>query len=208
MLIWLSSWFVIVPLLVCIKCFRSLTLPIRIIFYHLITAFTVERISHVLMNEHVNNMPLLHIYTITEFLFISTFLKLQIQNKSVWKIITAIQLMFVCLSIFNSLFIQQIHTFNSYSRSSEALILIILILHLFASEIRNVSSKSSQTIGFTWINSGFIIYFTSNLFLFALNNYYDPSERNVYKIFWTVHATLCIFMYSLISIGIWKTIKR
>jgi hypothetical protein len=207
-LIWLSSWFVIVPLLLCAKSYNGLTLPLRIIFVHLTSAFAIERSSHVMMSQGINNMPLLHFYTITEFLFISTYLKLQIDNKSVWKTITVIQVLFVSFSIFNSLFIQHIQTFNSYARSSEALILIILILHLFASEIRNPSAKNSHSTGFTWINSGLIIYFTSNLFLFALNNYYDPTNKKVYEIFWTVHAALCISMYSLISIGIWKAIKH
>jgi hypothetical protein len=206
-LIWLSSWFVIVPLLVCAKNYRSLNLPVRIIFYHLITAFAVERTAHILMNLFVNNMPLLHFYTVTEFLFISTFLKLQLHSKSVRKTITVIQTLFVIFSIFNSIFIQQIREFNSYSRSLEAMILIVLILYLFASEIRNPTPKNSVNTGFNWINSGLIIYFTSNLFLFALNNYYDPTNKKIYEIFWTVHAALCISMYSLISIGIWKTVK-
>jgi hypothetical protein len=116
-------------------------------------------------------------------------------------LLRGIAISFVLFSVINSLFIQSLYEFNSYARGFEALLLIILSLLGFY----KISTSSGDSGGIPWINAGILVYFSGGLTLFILSNYILPFSNAVNTLIWAIHSFLSIFLYVVISIGLWKS---
>lgn len=171
------------------------------LFYLLFAALT-EITSRVLGSHQINNLPLLHFYTIIEFLFILRFFQLALNASSVIRLTRWLMVIFTVFSIFNFIFIQSIHGFNSYPRSIAALIIIGFCLFYFFKYGGAENKKKWIYEPANWLVTGALIYFGSSLFYFAFLNLLNQSASpTVYFIFAYIHATLVMVMYFLFTIG-------
>jgi len=171
------------------------------LFYLLVTALT-EISSRVLGSYQINNLPLLHFYTIIEFLFILRFFQLALNIASVTRFAWWLMFIFPVFSILNFIFIQNIHEYNSYPRSVAALTIIGFCLFYFFNYQGAEDQKKWIYEPCNWIVTGTLIYFGSSLFYFAFSNLLNESASlSVYFIFAYINATLVMVMYLLFTIG-------
>jgi hypothetical protein len=72
------------------------------------------------------------------------------------------------------------------------------------------SEKSSKIRSLGWINTGFFIYFSSNLLLYyfgdQLMNALFPKELG--RWIWILHVFFMTLMHICFFIGLWKSPKR
>jgi hypothetical protein len=154
-----------------------------------------------------NNMPLLHLYVAAGFVclawFYATLLKGFINAKIIW----CVAMLFLLFTTINSLFIQNIFTFNSYALTVQSILIIILALFTymfflndFVKETRGHDSKSLN-----WINSGLFIYYSSSLLLFYFGAVITAAfSRSLNLQTWMLHSFFSIVMYTCFFIGLWK----
>jgi hypothetical protein len=55
-----------------------------------------------------------------------------------------------------------------------------------------------------WANTGFLIYFSGNVLLFAFSNFILDYDKSLNLYVWAFHGLLSGLLYLLISIGLWK----
>lgn len=178
--------------------FRSLS-PI---FWYLVCSGTINAAAAILAFHSVNNLPLLHIYTIVEFLFLSVFLSRMLKNPTTIRLLKAAQFIFPVFCVFNFLFLENVFIFNSYARVPEALIIILLCISYLnewydaTADTRNLYSPE------IWITVGLLLYFSTALVLFAFLNYIShiPDHATI-MVIWNIHATLVLMMYMLFTKG-------
>jgi len=189
------------------KSDRALKLFCVYVFFSTI----IQLLSLVLSLNHTNNMLLLHIYCPMGFLLLALFYQ-RLLNKAVNKAwLPALGLVYVVFSLLNSIFLQNIFTFNSNALTVESILVIIITLFTFLvslnrSSLSLVVKTNLNTIG--WINSGLLLYHTSTLLLFYLSNVltkYYSLNFNFYV--WLMHSFISIVMYSCFIIGLWKQRK-
>ena len=185
--------------------FRGFPLPLRIVTAHVLIAGLTELAATILWNNKINNLFLLHIYTIEECGMIIWFYSYLLGEGRNRKIFLYVFLGFAVLSIANSMFLQGLTRNNTYARSIEAVIIIVCAVRYFYKLLGEAKLKSPARSPYFWINTGFLIYFSSSLVLFTLSNYIrGPQYRQLRLDIWTLHAFFAIVLYALIAVGLWR----
>jgi len=198
---------IVIPLCIALARYRYLAEAMRIVFYYLLVSGCINAIAVYMAKHHMNNLPLLHLYTVIEFAFISFFYFAIFEKAAIKNIILRLIPVFTALCVLNAIFLQSIHVYNSYPHSVEALLIMGYgILYLFQSSSKNTSTTNWVNNPISWVNTGILQYFSGAIFLFAFSNLITANVQ-INAIIWCVHATLVLIMYILFSIGILKCKK-
>ena len=185
--------------------FRVLPTALRIVVIHLLIAGLVDLAATILWNNKINNLFLLHIYTIEECGMILWFYSYVLSDAMSRRNFLYVFIGFAVLSAANSAFVQPLTRNNTYARSLEAMIVIICAVMYFYRMLSESKLKSPARTPYFWINTGFLIYFSGSLVLFTLSNYIrGPQYKQLRIDVWTLHALFAIIMYALIAVGLWK----
>jgi hypothetical protein len=199
---------VIIPIVFAIVKYRHINKPLTTIFLYLLFAGLVNACASVLAFRHINNLPLLHVYTIIEFLFLGIFFYQFIEQQKVRKLILGSILLFPVFGVVNFSFIQNLHAFNSYARSVEAVLLIVFSVIFFYTQTSDKPDHRWHMQPETWIVTGILIYFSSALVQFSFSNIVSNLvSRNTKLFIWAIHATLVLIMYLLFAVGFAKNAR-
>lgn len=194
------------PLVIGLMRRKYLRQESLIIFYYILNGILFEAISRTMTHFHVkNNLPFFHIYTIIEFFIISWFYWLVFKDYFSKLLIPIVFFTFFIFSLIDSFVFHNVFTFNSYAKSLECIIIVVLsVLYLYKTFNEFQEKDPSDTPVF-WINAGFLFYFSGCLFLFTFSNYMLTQGKAMAIVTWALHAFFAILMYSLISVGLYKT---
>lgn len=193
---------VVIPLSIAFIYFGKLRRVEKIPLVYLLLSGICNAIGHYLAERGISNLYLQHIFTCVEILLVCLFFREALTNRTIRKWLPVVAAVFICAAVLNSLFIQKIAVHNSYARSVSALITIALCLYFF---------KTKLAVGFNWKReplfwfvTGFLIYFSSSLFLFILSNLtFVTMSKQLAWILWDIHATMVLIMYLLFAAGFW-----
>jgi hypothetical protein len=180
-----------------------------VIFYFILNGILFETISRTLVIFNIkNNLPFFHIYTVIEFFIISWFYWLVFKDYFSKLLIPIVFFTFFIFSLIDSFVFHNVFTFNSYAKSLECIIIVVLsVLYLYKTFNEFQEKDPSDTPVF-WINAGLLFYFSGCLFLFTFSNYMLTQGKAMAIVTWALHAFFMILMYSLIAIGLYKTNKQ
>lgn len=195
---------VVIPIVIAVVNKSYQRNNLKPILNYLLFAALTEVISISLATHGINNLPLLHLYTIGEFLFILRFFQLISKEPGARRLLVWIMALFTAFCIADLIFLQSIFQYNSYPRPLGALIIIALCMSYFLKNTTTENQKPWVTEPLNWMVTGLLVYFGSSLFHFAfLNVIADNASRNVSYLLGTIHATLVMVMYLLFAIGFW-----
>ncbi len=165
---------------------------------YLLWNLMVEGIIYVIPSG-TNNLPLLHIHTLVEFVLFS-FVYKEIglfenwKRKFYWLFLTVIS----ALIILNSVFIQSIFEYNSFAKTLVQAILIgYAVAYLFKLEDQNRHSKATNIL-----NTAVLIFYSGSLFIFMFGNILLKNEYM--SLFWDINLILNIVFQILMFVAIWK----
>jgi hypothetical protein len=152
-----------------------------------------------------NNLPLLHLYTLGELiiwmLFFQTLAKTaEAKRRMVW-----ILLGLALLVIANSIWIQPLHTFCSYSKTLVQLTLVVLCLRHEFSFLENDDFLEKKEKPFKWVNRAALLYYGGSMFVFMFSEYAPAAWHQGYHWLWDFNIILNVFLHLNILIAIWKT---
>lgn len=192
---------ILLPIFLGLIKFKQLAPGARILFWYLVVAgltnFTVTIIAKYL---HKNNLPLIHIFTVAEVIFFTLYYRYLSGSRN--RIFIFIPVLFTILSVINTIFFQSIFTYNSYTRSAEAIICIFFALNYFAGLAAASSNKKTANQPDFYFNTGIFLYFSGAFMLFVFSNFIitNLSKTNFF-IIWNIHAALLLLMYLLFSMA-------
>jgi len=200
---------VIVPASICVPIsvaafnFSNTYRPMRIVLLYLIVSGSINLIA--ILNSHSNNLPLLHLYTVVEFVLLMLYFISINNNRQVLNVSYILMAVFPVLCIINVIFFQSKFQYNSYVRPVEGIILIgYCFLYFYNStEVEMTDTWASKP--FNWVNTGILLYFSCSLFLFIFSNVIHLTLSREAKTFMlNLHDTLVLIMYILFAIGFSK----
>jgi len=190
----------LIPILSGFIYYSKINKPLRIILIYLCISFIINIIGSILAAYSINNLPLLHFYTIVELVTILFYFKYAFSNKKTDFWIRIIMITFPLLCVINFTFIQSLYEFNTYTRPFEAIIIIIFSGIYLGSQN---SEKEEFTRSGRWVASGFLIYFCSSLYQFIFSNVVSLNTTHFVKmIIWNLHATFVLIMYIFFYLAI------
>lgn len=186
----------LLPIIVAIRLYRVITHALKAILFYLFVAAVFNIVASIF--SHSNNLPLLHIYTVVEFLFLLPFYYKLLSGK---KVVLVLGILFPVWAVINSLVVQNIYGFNSYSRATEALIMTIFALMYLADVTKEEWGGRPEN----WANAGLLLYFSGALSQFAFSNVVSAYAPVMFKmLIWDIHATFVLIMYLLFTVAFLK----
>ncbi|WP_436517670.1 hypothetical protein [Ekhidna sp. To15] len=193
-----------------IVIYKKLPKEIKYFSWFIFVSFTVQVVASILFHNKENNLPVLHVYTVVGFVCLMVFYNKVFDGLIRPKILWVVAGLFVTFSIINSIFIQNINTFNSYALSVEAVIIIILSLTTFVFLMNDIVKERRVAIvkSISWINAGLFIYYSSSLLVFYFGNMIISfSQTPLVRYTWFIYALFSIIMYICFFVGLWKRPK-
>jgi hypothetical protein len=200
--------FVFMPIGAALRRYSCIDRPLKIIFCYLLLDGTTNVIAVTLAHFNMHNLPLLHIFTILEFLLLSWFFLEIFHEQRIRRIIVYMMVIFPLLCVINFTFFQSINRFNTNTRPLEALILMAYSL-LFSVRANEKGDKKWSGDPISLVNTGILLYFSGALFIFSFSNITSghpiASRLNILNlVIWDIHATLVLAMYLLFTLGMLK----
>ncbi len=194
---------IIIPLVPAVVKYRTLPKGMKAISLYLILAAATNIIGNLVARYRINNMPVMHVYTLLEFVLLMLFYREMFDEKGGRMYVNALIPMFVLLCLVNVLFFQDIHTYNTYTKSVEAVVVITLAIAYFKKTLDRSDHQPGGPDSLIYVNSGLLLYFAGSFILFIIPNMIIP-DLALGRIIWRIHATFLLIMYQLFAIALWK----
>ncbi|NUO03201.1 MAG: hypothetical protein HUU01_21535 [Saprospiraceae bacterium] len=198
--------------------------------YFLLFNWLTEAGARVAIYLSSNNLPLLHFYTLGEFVLLSFFYRTLFPQHGFFRkyfvvILTTVSL----LIVLNTIFLQSIYAFNSYAKTLVQIILIIYAIVYFFHLPEAPSFQKSESWyrapldqmnpggmsnfrkhegwSLRLINSAVLIYYCGSLFIFMFSNVFIQKSV-IYHSFWIFNALLNFLFQVLVLLGLWRVAFR
>jgi lysylphosphatidylglycerol synthetase-like protein (DUF2156 family) len=207
-LLYTLSFTCIVPAFIGVKNYRSLSNDLKAMTLYMVFCFLTEIPTDYLAICRMNNLSILHIYTPIEFAFLAYAYSFHIDKVISKRTLLVLTIGFILFSFLNTIFIQPLHTFNSYARCVEILLVILLALCYVYSLIMNNEQRVLRTIPMFWINTAVLIYFTAGFFLYLVSNNTVGLSPQINRLIWLAHTILSMGYYFSIAKALWIQAKR
>lgn len=204
LIISLATYYIAVPVLVALFRFQRLGVAMKAMAFYVFLGGIIQVTSSYLNAQKLNNLWLLHLYTPMEFACIVWFYSQVLSGFLKKTVFIGLSLGFTALSVLNSAFLQDTDTFNTYARSLEGILVIVLCLLWCYRTLEEMKIKRLEEDPVFWVNTGFLLYFSGNVLLFAFSNYIVGINRALNLYIWAFHALFSILVYFFITIGLWK----
>lgn len=204
LLIAIASYCIAIPALLSIFRYKQLGSAMKPMAFYVFLSWCIQLSSSYLNAHKQNNLWLLHIYTPLEFACIVWF-----YSQVLWRFIPKnaffwIGAGFTMLSVLNSALLQDTLTFNTYARSFEGVLVIMFCLCWCYQTLLEMKIQRLEQDPVFWVNTGFLLYFSGGVLLFAFSNYIIGINRSLNLYIWSFHALFSILLYFFITIGLWK----
>ncbi|MBC7865708.1 MAG: hypothetical protein IAF38_22225 [Bacteroidia bacterium] len=193
-------------LLVCIGMlrFKTLTRELRVLFLFSILAFASDLCSLILGKYGINNLFVFHVFTPAEFILLSAVYYFKSEKKGVKIALIIVSILFLILAFVDSFFFELLSSVDSISSATESLVLMLYSLFFFYSLLKKLEYKNLFDNPMFWFNSGVLIYFSGNFFLFIFSNYMLGFSDVYFDRMWHIHDILNVAMNILFGLALWK----
>lgn len=203
----LSHLPIVISAVYALVLFKKLDAVLRLFSIFLFLSVVVQITALILALNRINNLPLLHFYVAGGFLLLALFYQKVLASFIHQGIIWTITIAFLVYTIFNSIFIEPLFTFNSIALAVESVLIIILSLSTYMVLMNEIVREQRLSIirSLNWINSGLFVYYTSSLVIFYLTRSF-PRSINNYT--WILHSFFSIIMYICFIVGLYKRTRN
>lgn len=191
---------IFLPIGVFLTKYKKAPQATKYLFWYLVATLLINFSALVVVKMGKRNLPLLHLYTLVEAVFFLVYFRAIFDSPKIKRALEILIIGFPLLCIINFLFIQDIFTFNTYTRPLEAIMLtFICLLYFYKSGFVENWLKSP----INWLNVGVLLYFPIAAIIFILSNYFTFVGRNLdmTRLIWDVHAILVLTMYLIWTKG-------
>lgn len=201
-----APWLILLPWVLALSRQANYPPPLKTIFYYLTIAVVTHVLSFTLWKLKKNNLIILHIYTVAEYLILLRFYYLLLKGYLPINLFWILATAFPIFAISDTLLIEDPLEANTYSRTVEALIFIFLSVCWFVKSVPDISGTNNRTLHH--ITAGLLIYFAGSVMLFSFVDDVNRLTRHFRMNVWSIHTLLLVILYILISVGLWKHSKK
>lgn len=186
--------------------FRKLSPQIKILVLYLGIVFISEVFSRLLEAKIENSMPTYHILIPIQILFFGFFYSILIKKKS--KLILLITSIITILTLINSLFVQHVFKFPTFSLLIFLLFIITLTLYHFHHLSTSPANVSITKLPEFWIDVSGLFFYSMTLFFFGFKNLFH--FENIFYDWFIYSITLLMYVFYSYAIYLDKenTLKR
>jgi hypothetical protein len=175
---------------------------IYILLVYFIVSILIFGYSNYLADKGINNLFLYHLFSIIELIFLLSYFKKVIVNKTIQVAIKWSIFLFLLFSIINILFLENIQTLNSNTLAIEFFLIILLCLAYYNQLVNSNEVLLILKTPSFWIISSFLLYFSSCILMFILYKYAAKRYHSFVFDFWKVQEVMYLIKNLLITYGV------
>ncbi len=190
--------------------FKKMPLEIRSLIWFLSLGSATEIYSRSLSTAHSNNLFLLHIYTLFEFIAWTYFYRNIFRHKKHVAKFPWFVLVVSCLIIANSVFLEPLSGFNSNAKTLVQVLFICYSVYYFFDVFGKIDLTKPQPLAITLINFAVVFYYSGTLFIFMSSKLLANigiSNNQQYG-FWAINSLLNLIFHIIILISLWTAAFR
>lgn len=146
-------------------------------------------------------------YTFFECLIISYIFWVELESKILRRIVIITSLLFLIVSLCCVVLLDDLNLIDSITTSIEFVIIIFFCILYFFKEFYDLNKPKLTDYWFFWLNSSFLLYFGTSLFIFLFKSYFYELSVTIISFLWSIHLIVNITNNSLISVAICKVKK-
>lgn len=172
-------------------------------YFYLVLSISIQIIARWLANYEIPNLPLLHFYTLLEFIVVSKFYKkVFVKEEVLQKWINYIIGIGSALIIANSLFLQPLDAFNSNAKAfSQIMIIAYAIVYYFL--ILKDRMQASPVLNI--LNAAILLYYAGSFFVFMFSDLLLKNlDKDSQLLFWIFNALLYLVFQLMVIFAGWK----
>ncbi len=191
----------IIPIIVFLTSKNQNFKGIKIITVLVFTSFLVDVTTFIAGLRHVSLFSIANIFFVIQFLLLSRFYSSLSGSKKYYYLLVP----FIAFFIFNTIFIQPIHTYQSWLRVAGGFIYICYSVSYYI-QVLKVKPHIDPIYHFPpfWLNTAIFYYFSFNFFLFIISSYvFTNMSIDTMKAFWSFHNFNNIIKNILFAVGIY-----
>ncbi len=174
--------------------FKKNELPRKVIAIYLIGSFIAQGIATIYWYFGLNNLTILHIYSLFQFIAFSAFFWSATENKTKQRWITVISGIVSCLLVINSIWNESLSDFNSMGIFiSNGTIVAYSITYFFEILGANLDSKK-----YLIVNAGVLMFISESLVVFLFGNFLKEVALIDQAVLWYTHISTYIIFLLLI----------
>jgi len=169
---------------------------------YIIVAGSIEIVSFIFAEFKMNNLRFIHLYTIVEFVLLSTlFRRIIVQLKGQFDI-QLIYIPVLFLLILNTLFLQGLNIYNSIASTLSSLTIVGFCIYSFSLLLNSSSTTKNSSIKLILI--AIFIYHASALSIMLFSNLILQLSSDQKLIIWIFRATLTLITKLLLFVVLGK----
>jgi len=131
----------------------------------------------------------------------------QAMNKRYGRILLFVAIAHDIFAFINVLFIQK-SFINSYTLIVQSIIIITLCIYYFYWLLQELPAAQLHRLPMFWVNSAYIIFYSSNLFLFVFTSYLVHVLNSQLLVYWTLHNVIGIIQASMMIVALWMDLQN
>ena len=187
--------------------FKIHSKSVRWFTYFISISFGIQITAEWQAHNSETNLPLLHLYTLLEFIILSIFYKKILKNEiNFQKWVTFIILIIGLLIIANTYFLQPLTTFNSNAKTLTQIIFITYAIIYYFS-ILNKRTTPNPIINL--LNAAILLYYAGSFFIFMFSNVLLTNlEEDTQLLFWIFNSLLYLVFLLMVFIAGWQIFRK
>ncbi len=199
----LASASILFPVILGIVEYRKMNGVLSLLLIFLIISLLTEITAYSMALNGIANLPILHLFSIIQVVFISFIYYKSFPGKRVKKGIIFTSIALLIFLIVNSFYIQGFNKFDSNGKGLAGLYFIVLSLMYFHEIFNKEILIKLEEQPMFWINTGILTYFSGNMFLFTFFNEKFFAIESYYFSLYLIHAVFYLFYIFFVSRGLW-----
>lgn len=182
----------------------------KVFIYYIIAIGFFELFAIVLLKimSDGNNLPGLHLYTLFQFVLLTLFFNAclkELSSRFKYKWVLAIGVIGI---IANSLFVQSIFTYNSYSKSAVELYVIIMSLVLFTLFLKDKTNEQVNMKASVSFVSAVFLQSAVSIILYIYSNDIMEMKASLRDLLFYLRIVINYISLFMILFGMWQIFTR
>lgn len=194
---------ILLPTVFGVIFYRHLPSPLRVLSFFLLCSVITEGIGYYCFLSKLNNMPLFHIDTFIQFTFLTIIYYQLFQTIQSKLILVFMLVIFTAFMIIEAVFITSIFEPNSISRTTEALMVILICLFFIFPVRRSSWMEKRAKKTYSLLSFSLLIFFIGTLLVSVYSK--GLMKEELYK-FWVIHSVLNISLNIAYTVVIWNSV--
>jgi hypothetical protein len=200
----LSIWSIIVPLVAGCFLFKKLDKPSLIMFAIVVLA-TIPQLLTVTMHHNKNLNIIYNLYTLLEFILMYLLFGRNLQTRIFRYLNVAAIIGFYTLAIVEiANYGMRAWFLNALVAASGIVYLVWIFLYILENLLKDQTILNPQLPVF-WYTVAWLLYGASTSFVFSMANYIDNSKNPFIHNLWTIQGVFNVILYLFFAIGFYQS---